>query len=246
MNPRPTQSAPTPLRPGGRPLWAPAASVPDQGPVQQALGGLAASGPPAELASVPPTTGQLRELYLDAQLSTYQIAELVGVSHTTIWTWLKAAGIPRRPRNWAASHQRPRRTRPPTRPRTRDIDASRLRQLYLDDRQSINQLAKTLDIPPSTVYGHLVRAGIPRRQPGGTGSKNPGREVLWALHRQQGLSLAAIGRRYGVCDRAVAKWLVAVGIPLPGRGRRPSAPPAAPAPPSPPTAPLSTPPGGRR
>jgi hypothetical protein len=182
-----------------------------------------------------PSPAQLRELYLDDPLSTYQIAELVGVSHTTIWNWLKAAGIPRRPRTWAAGQLPPRPSRRPARPRSDAGHRRRPAAAAVPGRPPVHPADRQ---DPGRSPQHRLRPSRACRdsapRPGRDRLQEPGRKTLWALHRQQGLSLAEIGRRYGVCDRAVAKWLVAVGIPLPGRGRRPPAPAGSPpAPPRP-------------
>lgn len=169
-----------------------------------------------------PTVQELRRWYVEAQLSSYEIAELAGVSHTTVWKWLKAAGIPRRPRLWTANRtlQRrkaagiPRRSSPGAaaggRRRGRAVDPGRLQQLYVVEGQSIAQVARTFGVARATIHRHLARAGIQRRGP--AGSKSPGRATLWALYVEQRLPMTEIGPRYGVTDRAVAKWLAAAGI----------------------------------
>jgi hypothetical protein len=97
----------------------------------------------------------LRRMYLDEGQTIQQIARVLHMRKQSICDALTRWAIPRRQRG-------PRNTvmlKPL-------LDEATLRRLYLDEDQTIREIARTLRVSPSAVRDALVHWGIPRRRPG--------------------------------------------------------------------------------
>lgn len=92
----------------------------------------------------------LRELYIDEQLTTYELANRFGCNETTVWKWLKRHGIPTRERGKHRS-ERPWR------------DEETLRRLYVEEGHCISEVAEELGCAMYTIQRWLSRNGIETR-----------------------------------------------------------------------------------
>lgn len=89
--------------------------------------------------------------------------------------------------------------------------AARLRQLYVEEEQSLREIGGLFKVSASTVTRWLEEAGIPRRGAGGR-SDAPDADELRCLYVTRRQSTLDIARLYGVTPRAVSKWLSLYGI----------------------------------
>jgi len=96
---------------------------------------------------------ELTRLYCDEELSTTQIANLVGWSPSAVYARLVALGIARRT-PWAHNAV--------------ETDAANLRQLYFEDGLSMSALAERYGCSLTTIWRKLKAAGIEARPDGGT------------------------------------------------------------------------------
>ena len=150
----------------------------------------------------------LYRLYVVEDRSMGNLAAAYRVGTKTVRGWLLAAGIPIRTR---ADAGRRRVLEPPP--------ADQLQQLA-GAGLSVAQIARRLDVSPSTAARWLSEAGI---SPPRTSLKNrprgadrpvtrPGRRELERMYVREGLPIAAIAGRLGVSAHLVRTWLAEVGI----------------------------------
>lgn len=105
---------------------------------------------------------QLRELYVKKRLSAEDIAQQVGCTSTTIYRHLDAAGVPRRSISeagelaWLHGKCTPK-------PRTIPLTDVQLREMYIAEQMSINDIAQRADCSLMAVHQRLRAAGIPTR-----------------------------------------------------------------------------------
>jgi hypothetical protein len=143
---------------------------------------------------------EMRRLYVDEELTTYEIANLAGTSSGTVWKRLVDAGVQMRPRG--------------VKPRLSDDE---LRHLYVDQRLSTVQIAERTGMSTSGVTAALQRAGIPRR---GAGVLMVDDETLRRLYVHERLDAELLAASFDVPTWTVRRRLSAAGI------QRPAAPPA--------------------
>jgi transposase-like protein len=110
------------------------------------------------------------------------------------------------------------------------IDERRLRQLYLDEQQSIRAIAASEGLPPHTVYNALKRYRIPRRNAGfpahGSSPHPPLDEAtLRRLYIDGEHSIRAIAGMFQISSRQVYDALTHYHIPRRSPGYRPAAEP---------------------
>jgi DNA-binding MarR family transcriptional regulator len=91
----------------------------------------------------------LRELYLDEELTTYEIGDRLGCQDTTVARWLRNYGIEVRKRG--GKH-------PPKHPKL--SNGEWLRDQYHRKRRSTKDIADQLDVSPSNVRRWMNRAGV--------------------------------------------------------------------------------------
>lgn len=92
----------------------------------------------------------LNELYVEKQLSTYEIGEKLGCSHQTVNNWLRKHGIELRPKSFA----------PRKKPHH---DRDTLVELYHDQGLNIHEIAEQLGVAGSTIDYWMKKLDIPTR-----------------------------------------------------------------------------------
>src|SRR5690348_5837172 len=85
-----------------------------------------------------------------------------------------------------------------------------LRCVYLEEQHDVADIATAAQRHPRHIYWLLKRYGIPVRE------KEPpfNAATLERLYWTEGMSLQAIGDRYGISDTSVWWWMTRYGIPL--------------------------------
>ncbi len=152
----------------------------------------------------------LAHLYLCRELSTYRIAELIGLDRQRVTRALHRAGVSLRPRG--AGRRRPIR-RPDDPPGLPQL----LADLYEITRLSSRQIAAITGLPERTVRDRLRRYGITVRNRGGWNREDRrivAAETLRALYSQAGLTATELGELIGTSRNTVLRSAHAVGIPV--------------------------------
>jgi transposase len=157
-------------------------------------------------------------LYVCQGLSTYRIAEIVGISRQRVGRVLNRAGAPVKPRGAG-------RPRPLGAAQAALADLMEL--LYLRTRLTSGQIAAVTGIPDRTVRDRLRSRGVPMRTRGWPNREDrttvPVDELV-QLYVREGLSAAEAGRVLGVAGRVILRTAhdqglpVRVGGPEPRRG----------------------------
>jgi hypothetical protein len=152
----------------------------------------------------------LRRMYLDEGHTTQQIARTLHLRKQTICDALERWHIPRRPRG----------ARPRVSSANGALDAATLRRLYLDENQTIREIAGTLQIPLGVVRQALIQCGIPCRRRGPRRDMRPLAEATRLALR----SLVAVGGVGGAARylRTSPEVIHAIlgSRPLPGGSKR--------------------------
>lgn len=94
----------------------------------------------------------LQDLYVEKQMTGTAMAATLGVPPTVLYRWLARAGIAKRRAGMAKGYKV--RAYP---------GADEIRRLYLDERKSIRQMARSLGATPTTVRSWLKEVGIQPR-----------------------------------------------------------------------------------
>lgn len=110
------------------------------------------------------------------------------------------------------------------------LDERRLRQLYLDEQQSIRAIAASEGLPPHSVYNALKRYRIPRRLPGFPAHASSPRPpldeaTLRRLYLDGEHSIRAIASMFEISSRQVYDALTHYHIPRRSPGYRPPSEP---------------------
>lgn len=92
--------------------------------------------------------GELKRLFVDEEMNTYEIADELNTTHVTVSKWLDEFGIREKKQ---INKEKPWR------------DEGRVRELYVEKKLTIPQLADELDCAYRTAYLWLKRHGIERR-----------------------------------------------------------------------------------
>lgn len=98
----------------------------------------------------------LARLYLEEQLTIRAIAKRYNRAARTIYDLMRRWRIPRRPRSFSADS--------PALDLT--FDESRLRQLYLEQGRTLQEVADELQVSRALIRKAMIRWHIPRRRPG--------------------------------------------------------------------------------
>ena len=163
-------------------------------------------------------TEEVVRLYSEQGLSTYRIAEQVGVDRQRVTRMLRRAGVDVAPRG--KNRSRPLRTFDSP---TEDL----LRTLYVELRIPTPAVGKMLGIPDRRLRAQLARLGIERRSRGGW-ERHDRADVsltdLVDLFVKSGLTSAAVGDKLGVSGRIVIRAAHSHGCPV-RPGGSPSATP---------------------
>lgn len=137
---------------------------------------------------------ELVRLYVDEELSTSQIARLVGKSSGAVWARLRDAGVEFRQRGNA--------------PR---LDPADLRRWYVEEGQSTLDIARHTGMSTSGVTAALERAGIDRRPLEASELQLDDAELA-RLYLDDRVDDDEIGRRHDVPTWTVRQRLRAAGI----------------------------------
>lgn len=142
------------------------------------------------------TKEQLENLYVKQGLSLNKIAKKIGCNSTTILNTMENFGIKRKPNNFNKIN----------------IPKETLKELYLDKKLSLNQIAKQLDLTQITVLRRLKEAGIERR-PAYRKKIFVPKEVLTELYWNQKKKPKEIAKMFGIKDeRTIRKKMERFGI----------------------------------
>lgn len=102
----------------------------------------------------------LRQLYLEEQRSIREIAAILGMATRTVYDALIRYRIPRRPRSVSRpGHSHGKLT-------VGLLDEATVRRLYLEDGQSISEIAHVAHCSPAGLCKAMIRWNIPRRRQG--------------------------------------------------------------------------------
>jgi hypothetical protein len=180
--------------------------------------GRVAPGCPADVPGAA-TPERVAHLYGCRGLSTYRIAEVVGVSRQVVTRMLHRAGAPVKPRG-GGRRRLPRST-------GAGIPDTLLADLYLRHRLTCAQISELISVPARTVQDRLRAQGIRLRTRGRFNREDrlaveP--SALAAMYVQAGLPADQVGTALGVSRKVVLRTAhdhglpVRIGGPAPSRG----------------------------
>jgi hypothetical protein len=178
---------------------------------------------PAGGRQVTPDSSSLElvsHLYVRHGLSTYRIADIVGIDRQRVGRMLAKAGVPVKPRGAG---------------RSRQPDAEQARQdalvarLYRDEGLTSVQIAELTGIPDRAVRDRLRASGVHMRTRGRLNREDrlavPA-EALAELYVHAGLSAAETGRLLGVSRQVILRTAHDQGLPVRVGGPEPRRGPA--------------------
>ncbi len=151
----------------------------------------------------PPPVAELRRLYVTQRHSRDVIGFHYGVSESTVRAWLRAAGIRRKPPSWATT-----------------VSAAYLRELYLTQGLTIEQIATQERVGPMAVWRALVAFDIPRRPHGRQVAPPVAALELRRLYLEDRWPIRQLAAHYKVSYTTMRQRLAAAGIPLRPPGNR--------------------------
>ncbi|HEU5419011.1 MAG TPA: hypothetical protein VFV41_15070 [Streptosporangiaceae bacterium] len=158
------------------------------------------TGPPARAS----LAEQACHLYQCQQLSTYRVAQLLGIDRQRVTRMLHAAGVPVKARGAG-------RTRPP------DVRGELVADLYQRCRLSSTQIARLTGVPARTVTQWLHARGVPVRTRGRMRREDRlsvPLPSLIELYVRGGLSASETGQLLGVSLRVVLRAAHDLGLPV--------------------------------
>ncbi len=162
----------------------------------------------------PISVAQLRQLYVEEDLTISDVARSLGCSNTRVAAALDRHGIPR--------HDDVYRSR---RVPTVDIDRDTLVSLYVDQKLDDITIASRYLVPPARIRNRRLQLGV--RRPAAT-PPHPQRpaaprpEELRQLYLDQKSPLRVVARRYHTSVPVVRGWLIDIGVAVQPRTSRSS------------------------
>lgn len=152
---------------------------------------------------------RVSHLYACQGLSTYRIAEIVGIDRQRAGRMLRSAGVPVNPRGAGRRRQAD---------RNRGLDLDQIIEgLYLRLRLSSTRIAELTDIPGRTVRDRLRSRGVPMRSRGRCNREDrlsvPAEEIA-TMYVRSGLSAREVGESFGVSHRIVLRAAHDEGLPV--------------------------------
>ena len=159
---------------------------------------------------------RVSHLYECEQLSTYRIAEILGIDRQRVGRILRRSGIVVKPRG-AGRRRQP------------DPRQELVEDLYVRGRLSSGEISALTGIPSRTVRGWLHGRGVATRSRGRVTREDrlaPAAESVLELYVAGGLSASETGSLLGVPRQAVLRTAHDHGLPVRVGGPRPSAGPA--------------------
>ncbi|MDD2666431.1 MAG: hypothetical protein PHD13_06430 [Methanocellales archaeon] len=103
-----------------------------------------------------PADELLRRWYIDERESTYEIAEIIGVSRSTVSHWLEGAGVQRRDDREQVFAYYGKEVEKPS--------DEQLRKWYVDEKKSSTEIAEIIGVSHNAILRWLDRAEISRRE----------------------------------------------------------------------------------
>ncbi len=149
---------------------------------------------------LPPPADELRVRHVDQRQSLDELAAHYHVSAWTVKAWLRNAGIRR--------HRRPGPAWATT------VSAEHLRELYVQQRLTMRQIAARQRVTETTVWRALKYHQIPRRPAGRQVSPPPQAAELRRLYLQERWSIRQLAARYRVSYPTMRYRLAKANIPL--------------------------------
>jgi transposase len=154
---------------------------------------------------IKPDEGQLRQWYEVEKKTTYNIAELVGVSNNTVGCWLREYKIPIKSISEAMLKGK------------KKSSEKQLKQLYEVEKKSTVEIAELIGVSNSTVGCWLHDYGIPLRDASESRwgvTKNPGEKQLRHWYEAENKSSGEIAELICVTGASVLGWLHKYKIPV--------------------------------
>ena len=154
---------------------------------------------------------RLRQLYVDQQLTTREVAKALGVNKTKILLALAAAGIAARPREM----KRPR-------PTAVGVTADAVTALYSEPGMTMRKAAAHFGVSIDCLSRRLIELGIPRPGPANSRPRSPSAELrdqAAELYRT-GNTIQAVAAKLDVSPTTVRTALHAARTPIRDSGRR--------------------------
>lgn len=97
-------------------------------------------------------TKEVHQLYLEEGLNTYEVAERLGTTQSSIWSLLKFDDIPTRPNKEETLPQY-----------KKEVVKEIVAKMYLEDKLGLREIASFFGVSRNTISLRLDKLGIPRR-----------------------------------------------------------------------------------
>jgi len=153
---------------------------------------------------IKPTREQLKTMYLDQEMNTYEIAKIVGVANVSISRWLKGYGIPMRTLSESM-------LKGVVKPSKEELE-----RLYLDEWMNTYKIGELLRVSNVTIIAWLNKYEIPMRSNSEVHFKNrvvkPSKIELEKMYLEDKMNTYEIGDMVGVSDRLIGVWLIEYDI----------------------------------
>lgn len=137
---------------------------------------------------------EIKKLYTEERLSTYQIGKKLGTNCSTINKRLKKQGVKVQDKN---THD--------------DLDVEEIKKLYIERGLSTHQIGKKLGTSYSTINRRLKEQGIKLRNKFRDDLND---EEIKNLYIEKGLSIVQIGEKFGVASSTISRRLKKQGTNL--------------------------------
>jgi len=154
-----------------------------------------------------PSKKELEAKYLHQGLNMEEIAQEIGVSHSTVARWLDEYSIQRRGVSLTKLGER-----------AKKLSKHTLQVLYIEQRKSPEDIGHELGVSRQTVVEWARKYGIPTRSHQESrlppGVAKPSKAELHQMYQNEGKSSVQIGREIGVSSGAILGWLKKYDIPV--------------------------------
>jgi len=152
-----------------------------------------------------PNRKDIKKLYVNEGLSVAKIAEIHGISSSTIRRRLIEKGVRIRSRE-----------------ATRRPLGEELRRLYIDQGLAAYKISEIYDVANTTVARWLKKEGMKIRnnseaQLSKRGATRPSDEELSRLYIDEGMNTTEIAKKYSITQTTVPRWLREAGIKIRSR-----------------------------
>jgi len=138
----------------------------------------------------------LEDYYINQKLSIRQIARKFNVNYSTIHQWLIKFNIPRREKPPEKIH----------------IPKEELIKLYVKEGKSASEIARIYNVAHTTILDKLRKFGIEPRNDKKLKDIPNLKEKLTELYINQGKTMEAIAKEFGVTKEAIYRWIKKFGL----------------------------------